>query len=194
MPRRIAVIQGHPDPEPKHLCRALAEAYADAAFRAGHEVKQIDLARLDFPFLRTQADFEQGAVPDSLKPAQMAILGAEHIVLVFPLWLGTMPALVKAFLEQVLRPGFAFSYQASGFPAKKLTGRSARLVVTMGMPVFAYRWWFLAHGVKCLERSILGGVGIHPIRESFFGGVGNARDTTRQKWLEQMRDLGRRGA
>ncbi len=193
MPRRIVVIQGHPDPAPKHLCRALAEAYADAAFRAGHEVKQIDLASLDFPLLRTQNEFERGPVPDALKPVQAAILAAEHIVLVFPLWLGTMPALVKAFLEQVMRPGVAFSYQASGLPLKKLKGRSARLIVTMGMPVLAYRWWFLAHGLKCLERNILGFVGIHPIRESFFGGVEKASEATRQKWLDEMRSLGHRG-
>lgn len=193
MSRRIAVIQGHPDPDTNHLCRALANAYADAAFRAGHGVTQIDLALLDFPLLRTQAEFEHGPIPDSLKPAQAAILAAEHIVLVFPLWLGTMPALVKAFLEQVMRPGVAFAYQASGLPLKKLKGRSARLVVTMGMPVLAYRWWFLAHGLKCLERNILGFVGIKPIRESFFGGVGTASEPTRQKWLEQMRELGRKG-
>jgi putative NADPH-quinone reductase len=193
MPRRIAVIQGHPDPNPKRLLRALANAYADAARQAGHEVTRIDLATLDFPMLRTQDEFQHGPIPDTLKPAQAAILGAEHIVLVFPLWLGTMPALVKAFLEQVMRPGVAFSYQANGLPVKKLRGRSARLVVTTGMPVLAYRWWFLAHGLKGLERSILGFAGIKPIHESFFGGVGAASDVRCQKWLDQMRELGGKG-
>lgn len=193
MPRRIVVIQGHPDPDPQRLCRALADAYADAAFKAGHEVTEIDLAKLDFPLLRSQAEFESGPVPQSLLPAQDAIRSAEHIVLVFPLWLGTMPALVKAFLEQVMRPGLAFNYQAKGLPSKLLRGRSARLVVTMGMPVLAYRWWFRAHGLKGLERNILGFVGIKPIRESLIGGVEAASAATRQSWLEQMRELGRRG-
>ena len=170
MPRRIVIIQGHPDPDPKRLLRALAGAYADGAQQAGHAVTCIDLATLDFPMLRNADEFEHEPIPDTLKPAQAAILAAEHIVLVFPLWLGTMPALVKAFLEQVMRPGIAFSYQANGLPLKKLRGRSARLVVAMGMPVLAYRWWFLAHGLKGLERSILGFVGIKPIRESFFRG------------------------
>ena len=62
------------------------------------------------------------------------------------------------------------------------------------MPVLAYRWWFLAHGLKCLERNILGFVGIKPIAESFFGGVGTASEATRQKWLDQMRELGHKGA
>src|SRR6202043_4262808 len=79
-----------------------------------------------------------GAPPAALKPAADAIVAADHIVLVFPLWLGTVPALVKAFLEQVIRPGVAFAYEKYG--AKKLlAGRSAHIVVTMGMPAWLYQ-------------------------------------------------------
>ena len=193
MPRHIAIIQGHPDPDPARFCRALAAAYLDGAKAAGHSVTPIDLAALDFPLLGSAAEFEHGAIPESLKPAQAALLGAEHIVLVFPLWLGTMPALVKGFLEQVMRPGIAFRYQANGFPMKLMTGRSARLVVTMGMPVLAYRWWFRAHGLKGLERNVLGFVGIKPIAESLFGSVEAVSAEKRRRWLDQMRQLGTQG-
>ena len=193
MSRRILIIQGHPDPDKHRLCRALADAYAAGAEQAGHQVTRIDLARLNFPLLRTAAEFEHGAVPATLQPAQAALLAAEHIVLVFPLWLGTMPALVKAFLEQVMRPGIAFAYQERGMPKKLLAGRSARLVVTMGMPVLAYRWWFFGHGLKGLERNILRFVGIRPVRESLFGMIGVVSDAWRQRWLEHMRSLGARG-
>lgn len=50
-----------------------------------------------------------------------------------------MPALLKAFFEQALRPGFAMSTSAKGGWTKLLSGRSARVVVTMGMPAFVYR-------------------------------------------------------
>ncbi len=193
MSRSILIIQGHPDPSPHRLCRALADAYADGAGRAGHTVTRIDLAQLDVPLLRSAEDFEHGPVPPSLQSAQDALLAAEHIVLVFPLWLGTMPALVKAFLEQVLRPSVAFDYQQSGWPKRKLAGRSARVVVTMGMPVLAYRWWFLGHGLKGLERNILHFVGIRPVRTTLFGMLGTASESRRHGWLEQMRRLGARG-
>lgn len=188
----VAIIQGHPDPAGGHLCHALADAYAEGAAAAGHSVARIEIATLDFPLLRTQAEFEHGALPESLAPARDAILAARHIVIVFPLWLGTMPAVVKAFLEQVMRPGVAFSYQKSGLPKKLLAGRSARLVVTMGMPALAYRWYFFAHGLRGLERNILGFVGIKPIRESLFGMVHAASEAKRRKWLEQMRALGKK--
>ena len=88
-------------------------------------------------------------------PAQADIAWAEHLVLLFPLWLGDMPALVKGFLEQVARPGFAFKAEGSNpFAHKGLAGRSARVVVTMGMPALLYRWYFRAHSVKSLERNI----------------------------------------
>lgn len=194
MARRIVVIQGHPDPDPRRLCRALADAYAEGARAAGHSVTRVDIATLDVPLLRTQHAFEHEPAPESLRPAQEAIVGAEHVVLVFPLWLGTMPALVKAFLEQVMRPGVAFAYQEKGNPKLLLAGRSARLVVTMGMPAFVYRFWYFAHGLKGLERNILRFVGIKPVHETLFGMVGAAGEAKRRSWLEKMRTLGARGA
>ena len=195
MPRRILVIIGHPDPEPKRLCRALAASYADGARSAGHEVQLIDVAALDFPLLRTMEEFERRPLPVMLEAAVEAIRHAEHIVLVFPLWLGTMPALLKAFLEQVMRPGVAFAYSEAGgggFARTLLKGRSARVIVTMGMPASFYRFWYLGHGVAGLRRNILNFVGISPVRETLFGMVDGASAETREKWLTKMRTLGAR--
>ena len=93
MSRRILVVTGHPDPAPERLCRALAEAYASGAEKGGHQVRRIDIAQLEFPLLRTTEEFEKGDVPAALRDASESIRWAEHIVFVFPLWLGTMPAL-----------------------------------------------------------------------------------------------------
>lgn len=194
MPRRILIVLGHPDPSPDRLCRGLAKAYGEGAEKAGHSVRRVDLATLDFPMLRTMQAFEHGSVPDELKDAAEAIVWAEHIVFVFPLWLGTMPAMLKAFLEQVMRPGTAFAYpdKGGGFTKTLLRGRSARVVVTMGMPSVLYRLWFLGHGLAGMRRSILHFVGISPVRETLFGMVAAASDATRAKWIRQMRGLGER--
>ena len=173
MSRRILLIQGHPDATRAHLCHALADAYAEGAREAGHEVRTVEVARLDGPVLRSAEDWEHGTLPASLAEAQAAVEWAEHLVVLFPLWLGDMPALLKAFLEQVLRPGFAFERDARDpFAAKRLGGRSARVVVTMGMPALVYRWVFRAHSLKSLERNILGFVGIRPVHETLLGGIG----------------------
>ena len=192
MTRRITIIQGHPDPAGGHLCHALAEAYAAGAVEAGHDLLRVAVAGLEFPLLRTQADFETGTPPAEIRAAQEAIAWAQHLVIVYPLWLGAMPALLKGFLEQTFRPGFAFESGASGLGARRLKGRSARIVVTMGMPALVYRWYFGAHSLKSLERNILGFCGIGPIRESLLGMVEAADERRRQRWLATLRAHGRR--
>ena len=194
MGSRIVIIQGHPDKDPGRYCRALADAYAEGAKAAGHSVTRVDLADLHFPLLGSQDEFMHGAVPKALEPARKAISEARHVVLVFPLWLGTMPALVKAFLEQVMRPGVAFSYREKGLPEMLMKGRSARIVVTMGMPAVFYRWWYLSHGVRGLERNILRFVGMKPVRTTLIGMVESLSDAKRRKWLDRMRALGREAA
>lgn len=196
MSKRILIVQGHPDATAAHFCHALADSYAEGAREAGHEVRTARVAEIDFPVLRSQKEWEHGALPASLAQAQQDIGWAQHIVLFFPLWLGDMPALLKAFLEQVARPGFAFVYKEGGSPfdSKGLAGRSARVVVTMGMPALVYRWYFRAHSVKSLERNILGFVGISPVDETLVGMVGNLKPEDARKWIAKMRQLGRDGA
>jgi len=195
MTKQIAIIQGHPDPRGNHYGHALAEAYAKGAARAGHEIRVVDVARLDFPLLRTKEDFEHGDLPDAIREAQAAIRWAGHLVIVFPLWGGSMPALLKGFLEQVFRPSFVGDQAGVGQSWKRpLKGKTARVVVTMGMPALIYRWYFGAHGVKSLKRSILGFCGIGPIHLSLIGMIEAPDGTKRQKWLEKMQAFGRAGA
>lgn len=194
MSKRILILQGHPDALAPHFCHALAQAYREGAEEAGHSVRVVDVAALDFPLLRTQAEWEHGELPASLLPAQQDIAWCEHMVFFFPLWLGDMPALLKGFLEQVARPGFAFKKEGGNpFGKKGLTGRSARsarVVVTMGMPALLYRFFFRAHSVRSLERNILGFVGIAPIHETLIGLVGNLDEVGALKHLAKLRKLG----
>ena len=190
---RIAIIQGHPDPAGGRFCRALAGAYARGAVDGGHETKEIDIARLDFPILRSKSDWESPDCPEAIRGAQAAIEWASHLVIVYPLWLGSMPALLKAFLEQALRPGFAIASAEGAIWDKLLSGRSARIVVTMGMPALVYRLYFRAHSLKSLERNILGFVGIKPVKETLIGAVETCGSATRRKWLETLASLGREG-
>jgi len=194
MTKRIVLIQGHPDARAERFCHLLADAYAQAAQAAGHEVRRLVVAELEFPLLRTQQDYETGTPPPVIRECQQAIDWAGHLVILFPLWLGAMPALLKAFLEQVLRPGFAYRLGDSGRMQKLLTGKSARIVVTMGMPAFFYRWYFGAHGVKNLKRNILGFCGIRPVKVSLFGMIEGASAARRRAWLERMRVFGREGS
>jgi putative NADPH-quinone reductase len=190
---RIAIVQGHPDAVAPHFCHALADAYAAGAAHAGHEVRRIEVAKIGFPLLASQDAFEHGAPPATIAAAQSDLAWAEHWAVFYPLWLGTAPALLQGFFEQALRPGFAFDYLPKGRWRKRLTGRSARIVVSMGMPAFFFRWFYRAHSLKALKRNTLGFVGIGPIRSSLIGMVASPGAAgSRARWIERMRELGAR--
>ena len=189
--QRIVLIEGHPDPIGGHLGQALADAYADGAAIGGHQLRRVQVAMLDFPLLRSQENWERGSLPAGLEQAQADIGWAQHLVLFFPLWLGDMPALLKGFLEQVARPGFAFHAEGGNLMGRKgLVGRSARVVVTMGMPALVYRWQYRAHSLKSLERNILGFVGIAPVHETLIGMVDRLGPKGVGEWKQKLHTLG----
>jgi putative NADPH-quinone reductase len=192
MTKRILILDGHPDPSGDRFVHALAAAYRQGAEAAKHEVLAIRVADLEFPLLRTQVDYEKGEPIDSVRHAQQAMDWATHVVILYPLWLGSMPALLKGLLEQMLRPGFAFSTERLGhWPAKFHSGKSARIVVTTGMPALIYRWYFRAHSLRSLQRNILHVIGFRRVRASVIGGVAGMKRVRREGWLEKMRALGR---
>ena len=191
MGKRILVINGHPDPRPERFCAALAEAYSTAAVDAGHDVRLLKVGELDFPLIRSRAEFEDGEPPGPIADAQAMLKWAEHIVIVHPLWLGTAPALLKGFFEQAFRYGFAVPQPGQGMPGGLLGGRSARLIVTMGMPGFIYATLFGGFGVRAMMRGILGISGIRPIRHLYLGQVELSPDR-RKQWLDRVSELGGR--
>jgi putative NADPH-quinone reductase len=192
MSKRVLIIVGHPDASEPHYCHALARAYEEGAAKAGHEVRVIDVGRLEFPVLRQPREFVNGDPSPAIRAAQQDILWAEHLLIVYPLWLGTLPALLKAFFEQTFRYGFALaSGAARGTPRRLLAGRSARIVVTMGMPAILYRWMFRAHGLRSVEKSILWIAGIRTRRAMLIGLVDGRGAAWRRRRLDALREMGR---
>jgi putative NADPH-quinone reductase len=191
--KRILIINGHPDPRPERFCAALAEAYSQGAAAAGHDIRRLTVGSLEFPLIRSRGAFEDMDPPACIQEAQQLLTWAEHIVLIHPLWMGSAPAYLKAFFEQTFRYGFAMPQPGEGIPHGRLGGRSARIIVTMGMPGAAYGAIFGGFGVRAVERSILRLAGIRPTRHTYVGQV-ESRSKARDTWLLKVRELGRRAA
>ncbi len=190
MSRNITILYGHPDSSEKRLCYALAKAYQDAAQLTGHAVRRINLSDFDCSSILSEEDFNHGAVPKIINEAQEAIEWADHILLIFPLWMGSMPGKFKMFLEHIFRPGFALDYSKKGFPGQLLKGKSADVVVTMGMPTVAYNGYYFSHGIRNLRRNILYFCGIKPVHLTYFGGVNSVKKKTLSRWMDKMHYLG----
>lgn len=189
--RRILVLDGHPDPDPDRYVHALAAAYARGAANAGHAVHRTTLSGMDFPLLSTREDWETGTPCPAVQEFQNELAWADHLVIIYPLWLGGMPARLKALFEQAFRPAFAFGGTRVNPGGGRMKGRSARIIVTMGMPGFVYRTFFLAHSLEALKRSILALVGFGPIRDTVLGAIETRHDA--DSLLKRIENLGGRG-
>jgi putative NADPH-quinone reductase len=190
---RILVIDGHPDPSRERLCHALADAYIAGARSSGLQTRLITVSELQFPLLRTANEFAQSPELPGIIRSREDLLWCNHIVLVFPLWLGGAPALLRSFFEQVARNSFVAETSGRGIK-QKLKGRSGRIIVTMGMPALAYSLLFHEHGVRNVMQGILGFGGVHPIRRTLFGAVEASDRAPNLARIETVRRLGVQGA
>ena len=187
--KRILLILG----TPKHdsLCHALAEAYCSGARGQGHVVRQLRLGELQFdPILREGFGQQQTLEPDLLE-AQRQIHWAEHLVFVYPVWWGGVPALLKGFFDRTFLPGFAFKYRnRSQLWDKLLSGRTADLLVTLDTPPWYFRWIYGAPAHRQMVRTILGFCGIKTRRLTEFAPVRPSSEEQRQGWLRKAEGLG----
>lgn len=187
---KIVIIVGNP--LTSSYSEALGKAYLRGAESGGHEAKLVVLAGMTFdPILREGYRRLQPLEAD-LAIAHEAFIACDHVVFVFPLWLGDMPALMKGFLERLVQPDL-LTIQASGGKAswKFFKGKSARVIMTMGMPGWFYRWYFGAHALKLLKRNILNFTGISPVRSAIYGMIEAVGIEKRAQWLRDVEELGR---
>lgn len=188
---RIVVIIGHA--RTSNYCEALGESYRRGAEAAEHEVKLFVTSKMTFdPILHEGCERVQPLEPD-LQAAHDAMMAADHLVIIFPLWFGSMPAILKGFLERVQQPDLVGPSKQGKFP-KLLKRKSARVIVTMGMPAFVYRWWFGAHALKLIKHNILRFMGVHPVRSVVYGNFEAAGPQGRLRWFKQVERLGRHAA
>ena len=163
--KRMLVILGHPSND--SFCGAVSERYVEAATQAGLE-------------------------PDLIN-AQNDITWAEHLTLVYPIWWGGIPALLKGFFDRVFLPGFAFKYRkGSPFPDKLLKGRTAHLLVTMDTPPWYYRWVYRMPGLHQMRKTTLEFCGIKPLKTLTFGPVLGSKPEQREAWLKQVQAVASR--
>jgi putative NADPH-quinone reductase len=127
--------------------------------------------------------------PD-LQAARDAIMAADDLMIIFPLWLGTLPAIMKGFLERVLQPDLIEPYQAHK-SAKILPGKSVRVMITMGMPAAMYRSFYKGEALHVVMRNVRGW-GARWVRPRIFGNVDRVEDKERRGWLEEVEAMGSR--
>jgi NAD(P)H dehydrogenase (quinone) len=188
--KTILIINGHP--KSGSFCSALAQAYAKGALAAEHQVETITVADLKFDYNQMNG-FNSGQVlePD-LQMAQQKLAWANHIVVVHPVWWGSVPAALKAFFDRVLLSGFAFKYKEKGpWWDKLLKGRSARIIYTSDTPSWFYKWIYGEPSVNQIKKRTLDFCGIKPVKVTAIGQLRFLNEQQRKAWLKKVEALGR---
>lgn len=182
----ILIIMGHP--RKASFSTALAEAYKEGAVSVGLNVRQLHLADYDFnPNVVTVSPRHQAAEV-IVSHAQKEILWADHLVFVYPTWWGSMPALLKGFLDRTFTPGFAFEeLEENRSWEKLLKGKSAQLITTMDTPLWVYRWIYKNPGHNAIGKATLQFCGISPVRTLSFSPIKYSSETQRRKWLQKAK-------
>ncbi|MCO7595704.1 MULTISPECIES: NAD(P)H-dependent oxidoreductase [Pseudomonas] len=128
------IVIGHHDPE--SLTHALAQRIADGLASAGHTAEIADLAREGFDPRFGLADHavhrRLAPPPADVLAEQARIERADALVLVYPVYWWSLPALLKGWVERVFSNGWAFDYQVNGPTIKKLQGLTVHLVGVAG--------------------------------------------------------------
>jgi putative NADPH-quinone reductase len=188
--KKILIINGHPDAESYNA--ALADTYRQAAQSSGAEVRVINVRDLQFnPNLQFGYRQRTELEPDLLA-AQDDIRWAEHLVWVYPVWWGSLPAILKGFIDRVFLPGFAFQKRENSvWWDKLLTGKTARIICTLDQPAWYY---WLVNGrpsYYAMKKMTLEFCGIKPVKVSTIGPLRLSKDSYRQAWLAKIQALGR---
>jgi putative NADPH-quinone reductase len=189
--KKILVVFGHPVKSTYE--DILKKTYVDAAIGSGATVKELILRELNFEInFREGYRGSQELEPD-LKKAQELISWADHLVFFYPNWWATYPALLKGFIDRTFLPGFAFKYRnGNPIPEKLLTGKSARVIVTMDAPPWYYYLHNFAPGHHAIRKGVLHFCGIKPVRISSIGPIRGSSEKQREKWIRLMDKIGSR--
>jgi NAD(P)H dehydrogenase (quinone) len=185
---RVLIICGHPAPE--SFVAALCREYTDGAKNGGHEVRQLTLSEIAFdPIFRGRK--HEMPLESDLVAAQDSIRWCQHLVVGYPTWWGSMPALLKGFIDRTIQPGFGYKYREdSPLWDRLLAGRSARVMVTMDAPSIYDLLVYWASSRRTMSHPILGFCGFKPVRTSTFSRVRSSTAERRQQWLASVRQLG----
>ena len=194
--KKIFILLAHPDAT-HTLSGELALLYETAAKEAGHEVRRQNLGEMRFdPILHKGYKEIQPLEPDLVK-FQDNVRWADHLVVIYPNWWCTMPALLKGMFDRVWLPGFAFNMRKDkqGAPAtgwhKRLRGKTARVMVLSGTHPYLIMLMFGDYTNE-IKRGILWFAGFK-VRVSKFGPTDQAPEWKKNEWRRQAAWLGKLG-
>lgn len=190
-PKKIVIICGNPDTDT--LTGIVLDQYQSAAVESGYEVQRFNLGEMQFdPILHRGYKEIQPLEPD-LVALQDAIKESDHIVIAYPNWWCSMPAILKGLFDRIWLPGFAFNFNKETKKVEKhLTGKTARVFILSGSHSPFKTWWLFGDYTNEIQYGILEFAGIKT-QVSAYGPTEHVSDAIKSKWMKEVDSLGRKG-
>jgi NAD(P)H dehydrogenase (quinone) len=188
--KKTLIINGHPNKD--SFCKALSEAYYKGSASAGNDVKILHIREMQFNSSLSNGYSKETELEPAILDAQEKIKWADHIVIVHPVWWGSVPALLKGFFDRVLLPGFAFKYkQNSPMWDKLLKGKTGHVIYTSDTPIWLYKYFFSAPSVNQVKKRTLQFCGISPVKVTAIAPIRKSSDNFRKQWLDKVERMAR---
>lgn len=191
MTKKILVLLGNPDTDT--FTGTVASSYETAAREAGHEVERVNIGELQFDPILHKGYKEIQALEPDLLALQEKFRWADHIVIAYPNWWCTMPAILKGLFDRMWLPGFAFNFDKETKKLiQRLSGKTARVIIVAGTHSPFQTWWKFGDYTNEIQYGILEFAGLKT-QVSAFGPCDHVTDENRAKWLRTVEDLGKKG-
>ena len=192
---KILILLGHP--KPGSFNHALAQAVRNDLRANGHDVVFHDLYAERFdPLIAAEEIPEEGPVPPSIQIHCDDLKSADGIVVVHPNWWGQPPAILKGWIDRVVRPGLAYRFQegdgGEGVPVGLLRARAAVVLNTSNTEETRERTVFGDPLEAIWRRCIFDLCGVPAFHRRTFTAIVASTAERRRAWIEEAQELCRR--
>ena len=187
---QISVILAHPDA--KSFNHAIAAAAVDTLVELGHAVHVHDLYAEGFDAILPAAEIpkDSGLTP-AIERHCTEIAAADGIVIIHPNWWGQPPAILKGWIDRVIRPGVAYEFiegdGGEGVPRGLLKARTAMVFNTSNTAAERERHVFGDPLEAIWKDCIFGLCGVGRFYRRMFGIVVTSTTARRRAWLQEVR-------
>ena len=189
---KILVLLGHP--QPGSFNHSLAETAVATLEQGGHDVIFHDLHAEGFDPVMTAAEIPtDGPLEPEIARHCEELAAAEGIVVVHPNWWGQPPAILKGWIDRVVRPGVAYRFlegdSGEGIPEGLLKLKTAVVLNTSNTELERELEAFGDPLEQLWARCVFGLCGVEDVRRRNFGVVVTSTDEERAAWLEEAAQI-----
>jgi NAD(P)H dehydrogenase (quinone) len=184
---KASVILAHP--HKGSFNHAIAETASATLREMGFEIYFRDLYADKFnPVMPYQETTEDGGMESVIQTYCEEISASDAVVVVHPNWWGQPPAILKGWMDRVLRQGVAFEFSEGGESLGKLKAKAALILNTANTPLEKELELYGDPLDALWKTQVFGLCGIKKVHRRVYTPIIISNPEQRKKWLEDVKE------